>query len=42
MDDSPFRETFELGIFINTAGKSILNLAKWGSLVAKYFKMWKI
>ena len=26
MDDSPFRKTFELGIFISTAEKSILNL----------------
>ena len=30
MDHSPFRpQTFELGIFISTAGKSILNLVKW-------------
>ena len=28
MDDSPFRQTFELGIFISTAEKSILNLVK--------------
>ena len=25
---SPFRQTFELGIFISTAGKIILNLEK--------------
>ena len=42
MDDPPFsRETFELGGSISTAGKSILNLVKWRSLVAKYRKMWK-
>ena len=29
MDHFPFRQTFELGIFIGTAEKSILNLAKW-------------
>ena len=29
MDDSPFKQTFELGIFISAAGKSILNLVKW-------------
>ena len=29
IDDSPFRQTFEIGIFISTAGKSILNLVKW-------------
>ena len=28
MDDSPFRQTFELGVFISTAEKSILNLVK--------------
>ena len=28
MDHSPIRQTFELGKFINTAGKSILNLVK--------------
>ena len=39
IDDSPFRQTLELGIFIGTAGKSILNLVKWGSLVAKHCKM---
>ena len=27
-DHSPFRKTFELGIFTSTAGKSILNLKK--------------
>ena len=29
MDDSPFRQTVELGIFISTAGKNTLNLVKW-------------
>ena len=29
MDHSPFRQTFELGIFIRTDRKSILNLVKW-------------
>ena len=29
MDDSLFRQTFELGAFISIAGKSILNLVKW-------------
>ena len=42
MDHSPFRQTFELGIFISAAGKSILNLEKWLCLVARYCKMWKI
>ena len=42
MNHSPFRHTFELGIVISTAGKSILNLVKWRSLVAKCRKMWKI
>ena len=28
MDDSPFRQTLELKLFISTAGKSILNLVK--------------
>ena len=42
MDDSPFRETFELGIFISTAEKSILNLVKLESSVAEYCKLWKI
>ena len=36
------RQTFELGKFISTAGKSIINLVKWSSLVEKYRKMWKI
>ena len=35
MDRSPIRQTFELGKFISTAGKSIINLVK-------YRKMWKI
>ncbi len=30
------RQTFELGKFISTAGKSIINLVKLQSLVAKY------
>ncbi len=42
MDHSPIRQTFELGKFVGTAGKSIINLVKLGSLVAKYRKMWKI
>ena len=42
MNHSPIRQTFELGKFISTAGKSILNLAQLGSLVEKYHKMWKI
>ena len=42
VDHSPFRQTFELGIFTSTAVKSILNLVKWRSLVAKHCKMWKI
>ena len=41
-NDSPIRQTFELGKFISIAGKNILNLVKLGSLVAKYRKMWKI
>ena len=28
-DHSPFRQTFELVIFISTARKSILNLVMW-------------
>ena len=28
MADSPFRQTFELGMFISTAEKNILNLVK--------------
>ncbi len=28
MDHSPIRQTFELGKFISTAGKSIINLVK--------------
>ena len=36
--DSPFRQTFELGILISTAGKSILNLVKWLSLVKNIVK----
>ena len=39
MDHFPFRQTFEFGIFMSTAGKSILNLVKWRILVAKYCKM---
>ncbi len=42
MDHSPIRQTFELGKFISTAGKSIINLVKLCSLVEKYRKMWKI
>ena len=42
MDHSPIRQTFELGKFISTAGKSIINLVKLRSLVAKYRKMWNI
>ena len=42
MDDSRFKQTFELGVFINTAEKSSLNLVKLRSLVAKFSKMWKI
>ena len=42
MDHYPFRQTFELGIFISTAEKSILNLVKLRSLVAKHCKMGKI
>ena len=30
MPHSPFRQTFELGIFISTAGSRVLNLVKWG------------
>ena len=36
MDHSPIRQTFELGKFISTAGKSIINLVKLLSLVEKY------
>ena len=39
MDHSPIRQTFELGKFISTAGKSIINLVK---LVEKYRNIWKI
>ncbi len=42
MDHSPIRKTFEIGKFISTAGKSIINLVKLGRLVTKYRKMWKI
>ena len=42
MDHPPIRQTFELGKFISTAGKSIINLVKLGSLVEKDRKMWKI
>ena len=42
MDHSPFGQTFELGTFISTAGKSILNLVKLRSSVAKHCKMSKI
>ncbi len=42
MDHSPIRQTFELRKFISTARKSVLNLVKLGSLVAKYRKVWKI
>ncbi len=42
MDHSPIRQTSELGKFISTAGKSIINLVKLGSLFEKYRKMWKI
>ena len=41
MDHSPIRQTFEVGKFISTAGESIINLVKLGSLVEKYRKMWK-
>ena len=41
IDHSPIRQTFELGKFISTAGKSI-NLVKLWRLVEKYRKMWKI
>ena len=33
IDHSPFRKTFELGIFISTAEKSILNLVKLANFV---------
>ena len=42
MDHSPIRQIFELGKFISTAGKSIINLVRLWSLVPKYRKMWKI
>ncbi len=42
MDHSPITQTSELGKFISTAGKSIINLVKLLSLVAKYRKMWNI
>ncbi len=42
MDHFPITQTFESGKFISTAGKSILNLVKLRSLVAKYRKLWKI
>ena len=42
MDHSPIRQTFELGKFISTAGKSIINLVKLCSLVVKCCKMRKI
>ncbi len=35
-DHIPIRQTFELGKFISTAGKSIINLVKLLSLVEKY------
>ena len=42
MDHSPIRQTFELGKFISTARKSIIDLVQLRSLVEKYRKMWKI
>ncbi len=42
MDHSPIRQSSELGKFISTAGKTIINLVKLRSLVEKYRKMWKI
>ncbi len=39
MDHSPIRQTFELGKFIGTAGKSIINLAEfevWLKNIVKY------
>ena len=39
MDHSPIRQTSELEKFISTAGKSMINLVKLGSLVEKYRKM---
>ncbi len=42
MDHSPIRQTFELGKFISTAGKSIINLVKLRRLGEEYRKMWKI
>ena len=41
MDHFPFRQTFQLGIFISTAERSILNLVKLQSLNAKHCKMSK-
>ena len=41
MDDSLFRQTFKLGIFISTAEKSILNLVNcevWLPNIVKYEK----
>ena len=32
MDHSPLRQTFELAIFISTAGKSILNLVNYSEV----------
>ena len=42
MDHFPIKQTSELGKFISTAGKSIINLVKLLGLVEKYRKMWKI
>ena len=39
IDDSPFRQTFEVGIFISTAEENILNLVTFLSLFAKHRKI---
>ncbi len=41
MNHSPIRQTFELGKFISTAGKSILNLVKLESFVENIIKCGK-
>jgi hypothetical protein len=42
MDHAPLTRTFELGKFISTAGKSLINWAKLWSLTTNYHKHFKI
>ena len=42
MEQSPIKQNFELGKFISTAGKSILNLVKLQSLENIAMQSWQI